>query len=346
MLEVDGFSGKANVLGRVVRVELLAGAGPGNSSSLMIHGLSYVDAMEVLAALDTDRLRSVPDLRVGETGGRQVYQERVGIAHDGSGPAPGPAVRQGIGDAQARPVVVNMTVNAGGDPDAVLEATRRGIHQGLREPVEVPRVLSPSTTIPPEVSGARELRPVVEWLWAGSHLTPEAQVETMKALADSGHCPLLATMFATMPEPALFAEVAGCMTALGYSTDGSGKPVALTPAAPPQRPMVAPPAPAPAPAAPSTPPAPAAASPGAVAAHAEGAPAEVPPVVKNAQHLRVVVDYVVERLPAEQRGSLEAVTRAVAALGPSVPMVARIESAKLKGRVERTMVSMDLLPTA
>jgi hypothetical protein len=69
-------------------------------------------------------------------------------------------------------------------------------------------------------------------------------------------------------------------------------------------------------------------------------------VVKNAQHLRVVVDYVVERLPAEQRGSLEAVTRAVAALGPSVPMVARIESAKLKGRVERTMVSMDLLPTA
>jgi hypothetical protein len=188
MLEVDGFSGKANVLGRVLRVELLAG-GPGNPSSLIIQGLTYVDAMEVLAALDTDRLRSVPDLRVEEPGGRQAYQERVGAAYEGSGQAPGPAVRQGIGDAQARPV-------------------------------EVPRVLTTASAIPPEVSGAWELRPVVEWLWAGSHLTPEAQVETMKALADSGHCPLLATMFATMAEQAIFAEVAGCMTALRLRVDG------------------------------------------------------------------------------------------------------------------------------
>jgi hypothetical protein len=72
----------------------------------------------------------------------------------------------------------------------------------------------------------------------------------------------------------------------------------------------------------------------------------VPEVVKKAQHLRVVVDYVVERLPKEQRGSLDAVTRGVSALSAEVPMVARIESAKLRGRVERTMTAMDLLPTA
>lgn len=305
MIEVDGFSGKANVLGRVLRVELLAGGGAGSGSSLMIHGLTYVDAMEVLNALDTDRLRTAPELRVAEPAGRQAYQERVGIAHEGSGPAPGPAVRQGIGDAQARPVLPVPR-----DPKA------------------------PANTIPPEVRGATDLRPVVEWLWAGSHHLPEAQVETMKALADTGHCPLLATMFATMAEQAIFAEVVGTMKALGYATDGTAAKAPSSPVAASE--------PAPAPVAPARPPA---ASPGAAAAHAE-APSEVPEVVAKAQHLRVVVDYVVERLPADQRKtpSLDAVTRGVLALSSAVPMVARIEASKLRARVERTMVSMELLP--
>lgn len=322
MLEVDGFSGKANVLGLVRRVSFSGGV-------LSVEGLGYADAREVLAALDVDRLRSVPELSEAPTGGRAVYQERTGIAGEGVSPVPGPVVRLGVAEAQARPVVHNHVTIAA--PAAAPAGPP------WEAPAPAPRPVTPNT-IPPQVCSAKDLRPVVEWLWAGSHQLPEAQVETMKQLADTGHVPLLATMFATMPEDALFAEVVATMRALGYATDGTARVGAPAPA-------VAPPAPAPSAPATSTPPSPPAASPGAAAAHAE-APSGVPEVVKKAQHLRVVVDYVVERLPKEQRGSLDAVTRGVSALSAEVPMVARIESAKLRGRVERTMTAMDLLPTA
>lgn len=325
MLEVDGFAGKANVLGLVLRVRFSEGV-------LSVEGLGYADAREVLAALDVDRLRAVPELTEARTAGRQAYTERVAMAGEGSYPAPSVAVQVAVAEAVARPVVLSR-VAPPVDPWEEHPPRRVEVPRDLRAP-------SAASHIPPEVKAATSLEPVVAWLWAGSHLTPEAQVETMKALADTGHCPLLATLFATMAEEALFRDVSGCMSALGYSTDGGGKLLPVAPTAP------APAAPAASPAA-SPPASPPLASPGAVAAHAE-APAGVPDVVAKAQHLRVVVDYVVERLPVEQRKnpSLDAVARGVAALSPSVPLVARIESSKLRGRVERTMTAMDLLPTA
>lgn len=317
MLEVDGFAGKANVLGLVRRVRFEGGV-------LSVEGLGYADAREVLAALDVDRLRAVPELTEAPTAGRQSYVERVAVAGEGANPAPRSAVQVAVAEAMARPVAPPRAASAVA-PWEEQPAARVEVPRDLRAP-------SAASHIPPEVKAATSLEPVVSWLWAGSHLTPEAQVETMKALADTGHCPLLATLFATMAEEALFRDVSGCMSALGYSTDGGGKllSVATAPAAPA--------------ALPASPPL---ASPGAVAAHAE-APAGVPDVVAKAQHLRVVVDYVVERLPAEQRKnpSLDAVARGVAALSSLVPLVARIESSKLRGRVERTMTAMDLLPTA
>ena len=324
MLEVDGFAGKANILGLVRRVRFSEGV-------LSVEGLGYADAREVLAALDVDRLRAVPELTEAPTAGRQCYVERVAMAGEGAYPAPRSAVQVAVAEAVARPVVPPRAASAVA-PWEEQPAPRVEVPRDLRAP-------SAASLIPPEVKAATSLEPVVAWLWAGSNLTPEAQVETMKALADTGHCPLLATLFATMAEEALFRDVSGCMSALGYSTDGGGK---LLPVAP-----TAPAAPAPATPAASPPASPPLASPGAVAAHAE-APAGVPDVVAKAQHLRVVVDYVVERLPVEQRKnpSLDAVARGVAALSPSVPLVARIESSKLRGRVERTMTAMDLLPTA
>lgn len=304
MLDVDGFSGKANVLGQVMRVAYAEG-------ELRITGITFADAREVLAALDLDRLRVVELPGPRPTAGREVFAERAAIASGGAHPAPPAVVRAAVQEAQARAV----------EPPP-WEAPAAA-------PVEVPRVFPTALGIPEEVCRAADLRPVVRWLWAGSHRTPEAMAETMERLAATGHVPLLAVLLSTAPQQEVFRQVAEAMRAEGLPLDPVVAPPAPPPAPPPAVALAAPPA----------------ASPAAVAS-GSGSAREVPAGVRKAEHLRPVVDFVVEGLPAAERSrpSLDAVVRGVQALAVEVPLVARIEAAKLRGRVERTMTSMDLLP--